>query len=104
VSIAKMKRVTEVSPQLSAAEREAKLAPYRSVIDKYVLRFSEQSLRYPGALGSYGTERGWANLFIEVYVLNHGHLPDQKLWMDVQVDRAGYGGAEHDFADLKSLA
>jgi hypothetical protein len=102
--IAKMKRIREVSPQLSAAERETKLSPYRSIIDKYVLRFSDKPLRYPGALGSYGTQRHWAKLFIEVYVLNHGRLPDQKLWIDVLVDGAGYGGTEHDFSDLKSLA
>jgi hypothetical protein len=35
-----MKRISEVYPQLSAAEQEAKLSPYRSIIDKYVLRFS----------------------------------------------------------------
>jgi hypothetical protein len=92
MSIAEMKRIREVSPQLSAAEREAKLSPYRSIIDKYVLRFSDKPLRYPGALGSYGTERHWAKLFIEVYVLNHGRLPDQKLWIDALVDRGGYRG------------
>ena len=98
-----MKRTREVAPQLSAAEREAKLRPYRSVIDAYVLRFSDKPLRYPGALGSYGTERSWAKHFIEAYVLNHGRLPDQELWIDVQVGGAGYGGRAHDFSDLKSL-
>ena len=99
-----MKRIIEVYPQLSAAEQEAKLNPYRSVIDKYVLRFSDKPLRYPGALGSYGTERLWAKHFIEAFVLNHGRLPDQKLWIDVQVGRGGYGGTDHDFGDVKSLA
>jgi hypothetical protein len=40
-----MKRTREVAAQQSAAEREAKLSPYRSVIDKYVLRFSDKPLR-----------------------------------------------------------
>ena len=97
-----MKRTREVATQQSAAE--AKLSPYRSVIDKYVLRFSDRPLRYPASIASYGTERRWATLFIEQYVLNHGRLPDQKLWIDVLVDGAGYGGTEHDFSDLKSLA
>jgi hypothetical protein len=99
-----MKRTREVAAQQSAAEREAKLSPYRSVIDKYVLRFSDKPLRYPGGLGGYGTQRLWVKLFIEQFVLNHGRLPDQKLWIDVTVDGAGYSGGEHDFNDLKSLA
>ena len=97
-----MKRVREVYPQISAAEREARLSLYRSVIDTYVLKFSDRPLRYPGALGSYGTERGWVKHFIEAYVLNHGRLPDQELWIDVQVGRGGYGGSAHDFSDLNS--
>ena len=96
-----MKRTREVATQQSAAE--AKLSPYRSVIDKYVLRFSDRPLRYPASIASYGTERLWATLFIEQYVLNHGRLPDQKLWIDVLVDGRGYSGAEHDFSDFKSL-
>jgi hypothetical protein len=84
----------EVSPQLSAAEREAKLAPYRSVIDKYVLRFSDEPLRYPASRASYGTRRRWMKLFIEQYVLNRGRLPDQELRIDVTVDGRGwYRGA-----------
>ena len=40
----------EVSPKLSAAEREAKLSAYRSIIDEYVLRrFPDRVLRYPEA-------------------------------------------------------
>jgi hypothetical protein len=97
-----MKRTREVAPQISAAEREARLIPYRSVIDAYVLRFSDKPLRYPGALGSYGTERHWVKHFIEAYVLNHGQLPDQELWIDVQVGRGGYAGSAHDFSDLKA--
>jgi hypothetical protein len=99
-----MKRIREVGTQQPAAEREAKLSPYRSVIDKYVLRFSDKPLRYPASIASYGTQRLWAKLFIEQYVLNHGRLPDQKLWIDVTVDGGGYSGREHDFSDLKSLA
>ena len=99
-----MKRTCEVAAQQSAAEREAKLSPYRSVIDKYVLRFSDKPLRYPGSIASYGTQRLWAKLFIEQYVLNNGRLPDQKLRIDVTVDGRGYSGGEHDFNDLKSLA
>jgi hypothetical protein len=37
--------------------KEAKLSPYRSVIDKYVLKFSGRPLRYPASIASYGTER-----------------------------------------------
>ena len=95
----------EVYPELPAAEREAKLSAYRSIIDEYVLRrFTDRVLWYPGGLGGYGTERGWAKHFIEAYVLNHGRLPDQKLWIDVLVDGRGYSGAEHDFSDIKSSA
>jgi hypothetical protein len=97
-----MKRVREVYPQISAAEREARLSPYRSVIDTYVLKLSDRSLRFPGALGSYGTERGWMKRFIEAYVLNHRRLPDQELWINVQFGVGGYGGSVHDFSDLKS--
>jgi hypothetical protein len=96
----------EVYPELSAAEREARLSAYRSIIDEYVLRrFTDRGLRYPGGLpGSYGTERGWAKHFIEAYVLNHGRLPDQKLWINVQIGGGEYGGGEHDFSDIKSSA
>ena len=95
----------EVYPDLSAAEREAKLSAYRSIIDEYVLRrFSDRVLRYPGSGCSYGTERGWVKLFIEAYVLNHGRLPDQKLRILVQLDSQGYGSGEHDFSDMKSSA
>jgi hypothetical protein len=93
------------NPKLSAAEREAKLSAYRSIIDEYVLRrFTDRVLRYPGALGSCGTERSWAKNFIEAYVLNHGRLPDQKLRIDVQVNGGGYSSGEHDFRDIKSSA
>ena len=93
----------EVYPDLSAAEREAKLSAYRSIIDEYVLRrFPDRVLRYPGTTGSYGTEREWAKRFIEAYVLNHGRLPDQKLDINVQFYRSWYGSGEHDFSDIKS--
>jgi hypothetical protein len=95
----------EVYPELSAAEREAKLSAYRSIIDEYVLRrFTDRVLWYPGGLGGYGTERSWAKHFIEAYVLNHGRLPDQKLELDVLVGRGGYSSGEHDFSDIKSSA
>jgi hypothetical protein len=97
-------REPKVSPELSPAEREAKLRPYESVIDKYVLRFSDKPLRYPGALGSYRTPRRWAKLFIEVYVLNHGRLPDQKLWIDVLVDGQGTGELSTISATFASFA
>jgi hypothetical protein len=51
-----MKRTREVATRLSAAEREAKLSAYQSVIDKYVLRFNDRPLRYPASIASYGTE------------------------------------------------
>jgi hypothetical protein len=48
----------------AAARSRAKLAQFRSTIDKYVLKFSDTPLRYPGG-ASYGTERNWAKSFIK---------------------------------------
>ena len=40
----------------AAVHSIAKLAPYRSIIDEYVFKFSDAALRFPGS-GSYGTQR-----------------------------------------------
>jgi len=78
------------------AERRAKtLAPYHERIAAYVLRFSDERLRYPGG-GSYGSRRGWAKKFIEEYLMAHGELPCGEYY--IRVD--GYSGPKHDFSDL----
>jgi hypothetical protein len=67
----------EIAAQKAAAEREAKLSPYRTLIDEYVLKFSDAPLHYPGG-GNYPSKRIWVRRFIEDYVLNTGRLPDGK--------------------------
>ncbi len=84
----------------AAARSRAKLAQFRSTIDKYVLKFSDTPLRYPGG-GSYGTERIWAKHFIEQYVIENGQLPNGGHQIKVTVGGAGYSGATHDFSELK---
>ena len=81
--------------KLAAAQREKILAPYRNRIDKYVLCFSDERLRYPGG-GSYGTQRGWAKRFIEEYLVANGELPYGEHDIKVQ----GYSAPKHDFSDL----
>jgi hypothetical protein len=89
----------------SAAKRAAvlshtKLAPFRTIIDEYVLKFSDVPLRYPGG-GNYGTKRIWAKTFIEQYVVENGHLPYGNHDIKVKVGGTGYSGGTHDFSDLK---
>jgi hypothetical protein len=85
----------ERDAKLAAAQREKILAPYRNRIDKYVLCFSDERLRYPGG-GSYGTQRGWAKRFIEEYLVANGELPYGEHDIKVQ----GYSAPKHDFSDL----
>jgi hypothetical protein len=86
--------------QVAASERESKLRAYRDIIDKYVERFSDDPLRYPGG-GAYGTRRNWVRHFIEDYVLAHGRLPTGEHRIDVRIGGVGYSGGAHDFSDLK---
>jgi hypothetical protein len=87
----------EIAAQKAAAEREAKLSPYRVLIDGYVLKFSDAPLPR-----SYGTERSWVRRFIEDYVLDNGRLPDGKHQIKVVTSFGGsYSGGTHDFSDLK---
>jgi hypothetical protein len=89
----------EIAAQKAAAEREAKLNPYRALIDEYVLKFSDAHLRLPGG-GSYPSKRFWVKRFIEDYVLDKGRLPDGKHRIKVETDGCHYSGDTHDFGDL----
>jgi hypothetical protein len=84
----------------AAAHSIAKLAPYRSIIDEYVLEFSDAPMRFAGG-SSYGTKRKWAKSFLEQYVIENGQLPNGNHQIKVKVGGAGYSGATHDFSDLK---
>lgn len=77
--------------------REKILAPYKSIIDEYVLKFSDEPLR------GYGTERIWAKRFIEQYVLDNGRLPDGEYQIQVKTGGVNYSGATHDFSDIKLI-
>jgi hypothetical protein len=70
-----LKRRDAAAVKKAAVHSIAKLAPYRSIIDEYVLKFSDAALRFPGG-GSYGTQRKWAKSFIEQYVIENGQLPN----------------------------
>ncbi|MBP0465885.1 hypothetical protein J5Y09_18305 [Roseomonas sp. PWR1] len=76
-----------------ASERDRKLAPFRSRIDAYVLRFSDAPFRNYG-----GNRRVFARAFIEQYVLENGRLPTGEHHIRV----GGYSGGSHDFTDLHS--
>lgn len=84
----------------AASEREELLRPYRQVIDRYVLKISNEPLRYPGG-GSYGTKRGWTKRFIEDYVIANGRLPTGGHRIEVKIGGASYSGGTEDFSDLK---
>ena len=77
------------------------MRPYQEIIDNYVLRFSDEPLRYPGGMATYGTRRGWVKHFIENYVVANGRLPTGEHRIDVKVGGAGYSGGTYDFSDLK---
>jgi hypothetical protein len=83
------------------AQRDAKLGPYRAIIDEYVMKFSDAPLRFPGGFASYGTQRLWAKRFIEQFVIDNGQLPDGEHNINFKVGGTGYSGAPHDFSDLK---
>ena len=84
----------------AAAHSHAKLAQFRSIIDEYVLKFSDAPMRFAGG-SSYGTQRKWAKSFIEQYVIENGQLPNGSHQIKVTVGGAGYSGATHDFSELK---
>jgi hypothetical protein len=79
--------------------RSRRLADYREIIDRYVLRFSDAALRFPGG-GTYGTPRGWAKRFIEDYVMANGRLPSGRMRIEVSSGGSHYSGSWHDFSDL----
>jgi hypothetical protein len=95
-----LERRDAAAAKRAASRSHAKLAQFRSIIDQYVLKFSDTPLRYPGG-ASYGTERNWAKSFIEHYVIENGRLPDGTHQIKVQIGGAGYSGATNDFSDLK---
>ena len=70
-----LERRDAAAAKRAAAHSHAKLAQFRSTIDKYVLKFSDAPIRFPGG-GSYGTQRKWAQSFIEQYVIENGQLPN----------------------------
>jgi hypothetical protein len=51
------------------------LAQFRSIIDEYVLKFSDAPMWFAGG-SSHGTQRKWAKRFIEQYVIENGQLPN----------------------------
>jgi hypothetical protein len=77
--------------------RAQSLAPFREVIDRYVLRFSDTPHRFPGSTGTYGSPRLWATRFIENYLIEHGKLPTGQHWIKVQEGGASYSGEGHFF-------
>ena len=78
--------------RLEKLERDRVLAPYRTVIDAYITRFSDAPLR------NYGTQRHWAKRFIENYVMEHGCLPSG----EHHIKEGGYTGSLHNFSDLRT--
>jgi hypothetical protein len=80
----------------SKVELDHILMPFSATIDNYVRQFSNRRLRYPTA-GEYGTERVWARIFIENYILDHGQMPTG----EHVIKLPGYTGKLHDFTDLK---
>jgi hypothetical protein len=95
-----LERRDAAAAKRAAAHSHAKLAQFRSTIDKYVLKFSDAPMRFAGG-SSYGTQRKWAKSFIEQYVIENGLLPDGSHQIKVTVGGAGYSGATHDFSELK---
>ena len=69
-----LERRDAAAAKRAAARSHAKLAQFRSIIDKYVLKFSDTPLRYPGG-ASYGTDCNWVKSFIEHYVIEKGISP-----------------------------
>jgi hypothetical protein len=84
----------------AAAHSHAKLAQFRSIIDEYVLKFSDAPMRFAGG-SSYGTQRKWVKSFIEQHVIEKGEVPNGSHQIKVTVWGTGYSGATHDFSELK---
>jgi hypothetical protein len=95
-----LERRDAAAAKRAAAHSHAKLAQFRSIIDEYVLKFSDAPMRFAGG-SSYGTQRKWAKSFIEQYVIENGQLPNGSHQIKVTVGGAGYSGATHDFSELK---
>jgi hypothetical protein len=94
-----LERRDAAAAKRAATHSHAKLAQFRSIIDEYVLKFSNAPIRAGGS--SYGTQRKWTMSFIEQYVIENGLLPDGGHQIMVRAGGAGYTGATHDFSDLK---
>lgn len=95
-----LEKRTEAEDIKKAAEREASLLPFRETIDRYIVRFSDKPLRYPGG-ATCGTARAWAKRFIEDYVIANGRLPTGEHDIKVRINGGSYSGPAHDFSDLK---
>ena len=79
-----LERRDAAAAKRAAAHSHAKLAQFRSTIDKYVLKFSDAPMRFAGG-SSYGTQRKWAKSFIEQYVIENGQLPNGNHQIKVKV-------------------
>lgn len=78
--------------QKAQKSREEAIAPFRSAIDTYAMKFSNDPLRYPGG-GSYPPHRFWARRYMENYVVSFRELPRGLHKIEVQ----GFSGPTHDF-------
>jgi hypothetical protein len=87
---------TRASGELSVAELEARLAPYRCRIESFVERFSDDQRRYPGSGRYLPSRRSLMRSFLEEYVVSHGGLPVGR----EQVRVRGLDLGEHDFSEL----
>lgn len=76
--------------------REEAIAPFLSIIDSYVLRFSDERIRLPGST-MYPSKRFWMKKFMEDYVVVYGELPNGLHEIRVERSNGGYRGAPHDF-------
>jgi hypothetical protein len=83
--------------------RERALAPYRATIDRYVLRFSDEKLNFPGAGRVFPGLRSWHRTFIEDYVVEHGAVPSTAHFIDVTRKDTSLSGPYHDFSDLPAF-
>ena len=70
------------------------LAPYKSIISKYVEQFDDERLRNYG-----GSRRSWTQYFIEEYIVANGKIPNGVHKIQVK----GYSGPEHDFTPLSKF-
>ena len=79
-----LERRDAAAAKRAAAHSHAKLAQFRSIIDEYVLKFSDAPMRFAGG-SSHGTQRKWAKSFIEQYVIENGQLPNGNHQIKVKV-------------------